>query len=152
MLPLLPTSLVGSYTQPNWLIRRDLLAKSLPVRVRREELWRIDQAFLNEAIDDEVMLAIFDQERAGLDILTDGEVLDLYAAGADYVQIDEPYLEARPDDGRAYAIAAIDRALRSAPGPTMLQARQCCRPDTAAHLLRLRHPRGGEGQHLPLPG
>ena len=220
VLPLLPASLVGSYTQPNWLIRRDLLTKSLPVRVRREDLWRIDPALLDEAVDDAVMLAIFDQERAGLDILTDGEVrresysnhfanalegidhdnpgqamdrtgspvpvprvvgpisrrhpvevdaveflrahtdraikvtvpgpftmaqqaqddfygdrvalamayaaavndevLDLYAAGADYVQIDEPYLEARPDDGRAYAVAAIDRALRGAPGPTML--------------------------------
>ena len=219
-LPLLPTSLVGSYTQPNWIIRRDLLAKSLPVRTRREDLWRIDPELLDEAIDDAVKVAIFDQERAGLDILTDGEVrresysnhfanaldgidhenpgqamdrtgspvpvprvvgpisrrhpveadavrflrahtnraikvtvpgpftmaqqaqddfygdraalamayaaavndevLDLYAAGADYVQIDEPYLEARPDDGRAYAIAAIDRALLGAPGRTML--------------------------------
>ena len=219
-LPMLPTSLVGSYAQPNWIIRRDLLTKSLPVRTRREDLWRIDPAFLDEAIDDAVRLAIFDQERAGLDIITDGEarresysnhfanaldgidhdrpgqamdrtgapvpvprvvgpirrrrpveveavqflrvhtdrrikvtvpgpftmaqqaqddfygdrgalamayaaavneeVLDLYEAGADYVQIDEPYLEARPDDGRAYAIAAIDRALLGAPGPTML--------------------------------
>ena len=219
-LPMLPTSLVGSYAQPNWIIRRDLLSKSLPVRTRREDLWRIDPTFLDEAIDDAVRLAIFDQERAGLDIITDGEarresysnhfanaldgidhdrpgqamdrtgapvpvprvvgpirrsrpveveavqflrvhtdrrikvtvpgpftmaqqaqddfygdrgalamayaaavneeVLDLYAAGADYVQIDEPYLEARPDEGRAYAIAAIDRALVRAPGPTML--------------------------------
>lgn len=219
-LPLLPTGLVGSYAQPDWLIRRDLLAKSLPVRIRRTDLWRIPEEHLDEAIDDAVCLAIRDQERAGLDIVTDGEVrresysnhfanaldgidhenpgqamdrtgapnavprvvgpisrrgpveadavrflraqtervikvtvpgpftmsqqaqdefygdraalamayaaavndevLDLYAAGADIVQIDEPYLEARPEDGRAYAIPAIDRALQGAPGPTML--------------------------------
>ena len=49
-LPMLPTSLVGSYAQPNWIIRRDLLSKSLPVRTRREDLWRIDPTFLDEAI------------------------------------------------------------------------------------------------------
>ncbi len=219
-LPLLPTDLVGSYAQPEWLIRRDLLAKSLPARVRRTDLWRVAPEHLAEALDDAVRLAVHEQERAGVDILTDGEarresysnhfanaldgidhdnpgemidrtgkvnavprvvapikrrapveveavrflreqtdraikvtvpgpftmaqqaqddyykdraalamayaaavneeVLDLYAAGVDIVQIDEPYLEARPEEGRAYAIPAIDRALQGAPGPTML--------------------------------
>lgn len=219
-LPLLPTGLVGSYAQPEWLIRRDLLAKSLPARVRRSDLWRVAEEHLAEALDDAVRLAVHEQERAGIDIITDGEarresysnhfanaldgldhenpgqaqdrtgaavsvprvigpirrrepveveavhflraqtdraikvtlpgpftmaqqaqddyygdraqlamayaaavneeLLELYAAGVDIVQIDEPYLEARPEEGRAYAIPAIDRALQGAPGPTML--------------------------------
>lgn len=219
-LPLLPTDLVGSYAQPEWLIRRDLLAKSLPARVRRADLWSVSPDHLAEALDDAVRLAVHEQERAGIDIITDGEarresysnhlanaldgidhehpgqaidrtgapvavprvvgpirrrgpvevdavrflraqtdrpikvtipgpftmaqqaqddyygdraalamgyaaavneeLLDLYAAGADIVQIDEPYLEARPEEGRAYAVRAIDRALQGAPGPTML--------------------------------
>lgn len=219
-LPLLPTDLVGSYAQPEWLIRRDLLAKSLPARVRRADLWSVPLDHLAEALDDAVRLAVHEQERAGIDIITDGEarresysnhlanaldgidhehpgqaidrtgapvavprvvgpirrrgpvevdavrflraqtdrpikvtipgpftmaqqaqddyygdraalamgyaaavneeLLDLYAAGADIVQIDEPYLEARPEEGRAYAVRAIDRALQGAPGPTML--------------------------------
>jgi 5-methyltetrahydropteroyltriglutamate--homocysteine methyltransferase len=219
-LPLLPTGLVGSYAQPEWLIRRDQLAKALPVRVLRSDLWRIADKHLDEALDDAVVLAISEQERAGLDIVTDGEVrresysnhfanaldgidlehpgqamdrtgspnaaprvvgpivrrhavevdavqflrahttrfvkvtvpgpftmaqqaqddyygdratlamayaeavnaevLDLYAAGADIVQIDEPYLEARPEEGQRYAIPAINRALEGAPGRTML--------------------------------
>jgi len=219
-LPPLPTGLVGSYAQPEWLIRRDLLAKSLPARIRRTDLWRVAEEHLPEALDDAVRLAVHEQERAGIDIITDGEarresysnhfanaldgidrdnpgqakdrtgaavsvprvvgpirrrgpveveavrflraqtdraikvtvpgpftmaqqaqddhygdraklamayaaavneeVLDLYAAGVDIVQLDEPYLEARPEEGRAYAIPAIDRALQGAPGPTML--------------------------------
>ena len=219
-LPLLPTGLVGSWPQPEWLIRRADLTKMLPVRTRREDLWRPDPSLLDEAFDDAVDLAIGEQLRAGVDIVTDGEVrresysnhfanaldgiahdrpgeaidrtgapvpvprvvgpivrrhpvevdavrflrrrtdkpikvtvpgpftlaqqaqddfygdrgalalayaeavndevLDLFAAGADFVQIDEPYLEARPDDARAYALAAIDRAVAGAPGPTVL--------------------------------
>ena len=219
-LPLFPTGLVGSYPQPEWLIRRADLTKMLPVRTRREDLWRPDADVLAGAIDDAVDLAILEQTRAGLDIITDGEirresysnhfanaldgidherpgeaidrtgspvpvprvvgpivrrhpvevdavrflrsrtdkpikvtvpgpftmaqqaqddfygdpgalamayagavnaeVLDLFAAGADFVQVDEPYLEARPDAARAYALAAIDRAVEGAPGPTVL--------------------------------
>ena len=219
-MPLLPTGLVGSWPQPAWLIRRADLTKTLPVRTRREDLWRPDPALLGEALDDAVDLAVGEQLRAGVDIVTDGEVrresysnhfanaldgiahdrpgeamdrtgspvpvprvvgpivrrhpvevdavrflrsrtdkpikvtvpgpftlaqqaqddyygdrgalalayaeavnaevLDLFAAGADFVQIDEPYLEARPDDARLYALAAIDRAVHRAPGPTVL--------------------------------
>jgi|SRR5579859_5079318 len=71
---LLPTSLVGSYPQPTWLIDRDKLAKQMPPRVRASPLWRIDSDYLVEAQDDATLLAIRDQERAGLDIITDGEV------------------------------------------------------------------------------
>lgn len=217
-LPLLPTCLVGSYAQPGWLIDREKLGKRLPPRVRADELWRIDPAFREEAKDDATLLAIRDQERAGLDIIGDGEmrresysnqfanaldgidqtgagtaidrtgrrnpvprvigriarrqpvmvhdvaflrantdrpiritlpgpftmaqqaqndfyrsddemagdyaaavnqeIKDLFAAGADIVQIDEPYLQARPDKARQYGVAAMNRALEGIDGAT----------------------------------
>ncbi len=218
MLPLLPTSLVGSYAQPDWLLDRSKLAKRFPPRVRAGELWRIDPQYLEEAQDDATRLAILDQERAGLDIITDGEIRresysnrfateldgvdldnpgtaldrsghpnpvprivgkisrrnpvevrdlkflkantskpvkmtvpgpftmsqqaqndfykdegemaldyaaavnaeikDLFAAGADVVQIDEPYMQARPEKARKYGVAALNRALEGVKGTT----------------------------------
>ena len=59
------TSLVGSYTQPEWLIDRMNLAGRFPPRVRARELWRVAPEFLEEAQDDATLLAIRDQERAG---------------------------------------------------------------------------------------
>jgi 5-methyltetrahydropteroyltriglutamate--homocysteine methyltransferase len=214
----LPTSLVGSYPQPDWLIDRGRLASRFPPRVRARELWRIRSEHLAEAQDDATVLAIRDQERAGLDVVTDGEirresysnhfataldgvdidnpgtaldrsghpnpvprvvgpisrprpvtvrdlrflrahtdrqtkvtvpgpftmsqqaqnehypdgealamayaeacnaeVRDLFAAGADIVQLDEPYMQARPDAARAYGLAALNRALEGATGTT----------------------------------
>jgi 5-methyltetrahydropteroyltriglutamate--homocysteine methyltransferase len=214
----LPTTLVGSYPQPDWLIDRARLAERFPSRVRARELWRIDPGYLEEAWDDATAVAIADQERAGLDVITDGEVrresysnrfatslsgLDLvnhgtaldrtghpnpvprvtgpiewmgpvqlrdveflkahtsratkitvpgpftmaqqaqddfygadeavamaYAqavnqeiralseAGADIVQIDEPYLQARPQAARRYGIRALNRALEDVTGTT----------------------------------
>jgi 5-methyltetrahydropteroyltriglutamate--homocysteine methyltransferase len=208
---LLPTSLVGSYPQPEWLIDRRKLAGRFPPRVRATELWRVGSEWLQEAQDDATILAIRDQERAGLDIITDGEIRresysnrfatalegvdienpgsaldrsghpnpvprvtgkirrkhpvevrdvqflranterqikatvpgpytmsqqaqndyykfeeelaldyaaavneeikDLFGAGADVVQIDEPYMQARPEKARQYGIAALQRAL-----------------------------------------
>ena len=70
----LPTSLVGSYAQPDWLIDREKLAGRFPPRVRARELWRVDPQWIEEAQDDATLLAIRDQERAGLDIVTDGEM------------------------------------------------------------------------------
>ena len=70
---LLPTSLVGSYAQPDWLIDRKKLAGRFPPRVRAKELWRVAPEYLDQAQDDATLLAIRDQERAGLDIITDGE-------------------------------------------------------------------------------
>jgi 5-methyltetrahydropteroyltriglutamate--homocysteine methyltransferase len=215
---LLPTSLVGSYPQPEWLIDRKKLAGRFPPRVRAKELWRVEPDLLAEAQDDATVLAIRAQERAGLDILTDGEIRresysnhfataldgvdvdnpgtaldrsghpnpvprvvgpirrphavqvrdlqflrantdrpvkitvpgpftmsqqaqvehypdageaalayaeavnaeikDLFAAGADIVQIDEPYMQARPDAARAYGVAALQRALEGVSGRT----------------------------------
>jgi 5-methyltetrahydropteroyltriglutamate--homocysteine methyltransferase len=216
--PLLPTALVGSYAQPEWLIDRSRLAGRFPPRVRAKELWRVEPDLLAEAQDDATLLAIRAQENAGLDILTDGEirresysnhfataldgvdvdnpgtaldrsghpnpvprivgpisrpasvevadlaflkahtgrpvkmtvpgpftmsqqaqndyypdaeaaamayavavnaeVRDLHAAGADIVQIDEPYLQARPDAARAYGLAALTAALEGVTGTT----------------------------------
>jgi 5-methyltetrahydropteroyltriglutamate--homocysteine methyltransferase len=217
-LPLLPTSLVGSYAQPEWLIDRARLAGRFPPRVRATELWRVAPDLLAQAQDDATEWAIRAQERAGLDILTDGEIRresysnhfataldgvdidnpgtaldrsghpnpvpritgpihrphpvqvrdleflrantdrhikitvpgpftmsqqaqndhypdaeaaamayahavnaeirDLFAAGADVVQIDEPYMQARPDAARAYGLAALDTALDGVTGTT----------------------------------
>ncbi|GAA4770079.1 5-methyltetrahydropteroyltriglutamate--homocysteine methyltransferase [Actinomycetospora chibensis] len=217
-LPLLPTSLVGSYAQPDWLIDRAKLAGRFPPRVRAKELWRVAPEFLAQAQDDATLLAIKAQEDAGLDVVTDGEirresysnhfataldgvdvdnpgsaldrsghpnpvpritgpierpkpiqvddlrflraatdhtikmtvpgpftmsqqaqddhygdpeaaamayaavvnaeVRDLFAAGADVVQIDEPYMQARPEAARAYGLAALNAALDGVTGTT----------------------------------
>ena len=218
---LFPTTLVGSYPQPEWLIDRAKLAGRFPPRVRARELWRIPEAYLEEAQDDATLMAIKAQEDAGLDIITDGEIRresysnrfataldgidldnpgsaldrsghpnpvprvvgkiqrrhavavrdlnflrshtqrrvkvtvpgpftmaqqaqidyydgsreaaamdyaaavneeihDLFAAGADVVQIDEPYMQARPEEARAYGLKAVNRALQDAPGTTAL--------------------------------
>ena len=219
-LPLLPTSLVGSYAQPEWLIDRAKLAGRFPPRVRARELWRVAPQWLEQAQDDATLLAIRDQERAGLDIITDGEmrresysnrfatalegvdidnpgsaldrsghpnpvprvtgkvrrkhpvevadvkflrantdrmikmtvpgpftmsqqaqndfyadeaemaldyaaavnaeIKDLFAAGADVVQIDEPYMQARPEKARKYGLEALDRALAGVAGMTAI--------------------------------
>ena len=217
---LLPTTVVGSYPQPGWLIDRDRLTHLPPVRVRAQELWRVAEAWLEEAQDDATRLAIRDMEEAGIDIVTDGEirresysnrfatalsgvdldnpatvrgrssgtvvvprivgpirrlhpvevrdveflrrhtdrtikitlpgpftmsrqakneyykdeeelvmdyaaavnaeVRDLKAAGADVIQLDEPWLQARPEEARRLALPAIERALDGIPGPTAL--------------------------------
>jgi 5-methyltetrahydropteroyltriglutamate--homocysteine methyltransferase len=214
----IPTSLVGSYAQPDWLIDREKLAGRFPPRVRARELWRVDPRFLEEAQDDATILAIRDQERAGLDVITDGEmrresysnrfataldgvdidnpgtaldrsghpnpvprvvgpvsrresvmtrdlaflkahtlrmvkmtvpgpftmsqqaqndhydseaelalayadavreeIADLFAGGADIVQIDEPYMQARPEKAREFGLTALNRALEDARGTT----------------------------------
>ena len=220
MQPLLPTTVIGSYPQPDWLVDREKLRGSLPPRVRARELWRVAEPYLAQAQDDATALAIADQERAGLDIVTDGEirresysnrfatalegfdidnpamvpgraggtnavprvigrvrrtrpvevedlkflrahtdrtikitlpgpftmsqqssnefyddeaelaldlaaavneeVRDLFAAGADIVQIDEPWLQSRAEKAREFALPAIDRALHDVPGTTAL--------------------------------
>ncbi len=215
---LFPTTLVGSYPQPDWLIDRDKLAGRFPPRTRARELWRIADPWLAEAQDDATLLAIRAQESAGLDIVTDGEIRresysnrfatalegvdidnpgtaldrsghpnpvprivgkirrkhpvevrdveflrahtdkpikmtvpgpftmsqqaqndfyaseqeaaidyaaavneeirDLFAAGADIVQIDEPYMQARPEKARQYGLDALNRALDGISGTT----------------------------------
>jgi 5-methyltetrahydropteroyltriglutamate--homocysteine methyltransferase len=216
---LFPTTLVGSYPQPDWLIDRKRLAEIVPPRAKARELWRMEGPLLEQAQDDATILAVRDQERAGIDVVTDGEmrresysnrfataldgmdsehpaevpartpgrvqivprvvgplrrsapvqvrdvaflraqtdrpiritipgpftmtqqlfdahyhdepalamdcaaalnaeIKDLFAAGADVVQLDEPFLQAQPDKARRFAIPAIDRALDGAAGTT----------------------------------
>jgi 5-methyltetrahydropteroyltriglutamate--homocysteine methyltransferase len=216
----LRTTVVGSYPQPDWLVDRAMLSARLPPRVRADEIWRVPPTWLAEAQDDATLIAIRDMERAGIDIISDGEIRresysnrfataldgidlanpgtamdrtghpnpvprivgpiarrepvivrdveflrrntdrpikitvpgpftmtqqaqndyyasaaeaalafaaavneelrDLRRAGADVVQIDEPYLQARPDDAQAYALPAIARALEGIDGMTAL--------------------------------
>jgi hypothetical protein len=71
---LLPATLVGSYPQPDWLIDRAGLRAQTPPRVRRRELWRVAPEWLAQAQDDATLLALRDQEAAGLDVVTDGEI------------------------------------------------------------------------------
>jgi 5-methyltetrahydropteroyltriglutamate--homocysteine methyltransferase len=92
---LFPTSLVGSYPQPDWLIDRAKLAGRFPPRVRAFELWRVGPDFLQQAQDDATLLAIRAQEEAGLDIITDGEIRresysNAFATALDGVDIDNP--------------------------------------------------------------
>src|SRR5438093_13473199 len=92
---LFPTTLVGSYPQPEWLIDREKLAGRFPPRVRAKELWRVPEPYLAEAQDDATLLAIRAQERAGLDIITDGEIRresysNRFATALSGVDIDHP--------------------------------------------------------------
>jgi 5-methyltetrahydropteroyltriglutamate--homocysteine methyltransferase len=92
---ILPTTLVGSYPQPDWLIDRAKLAGRFPPRVRAKELWRVAPEWLEQAQDDATLLAIRDQERAGLDIITDGEMRresysNRFATALESVDIDNP--------------------------------------------------------------
>src|SRR4030081_1836746 len=95
MKKLFPTTLVGSYPQPDWLIVRPKLAGLFPPRVRARELWRVDPQWLEQAQDDASILAIRAQERADLDIITDGEMRresysNRFATALDGVDIDNP--------------------------------------------------------------
>jgi 5-methyltetrahydropteroyltriglutamate--homocysteine methyltransferase len=121
---LLPTSLVGSYPQPDWLIDRSRLAGRFPPRVRARELWRVDPSFLAEAQGDATLLAIRAQENAGLDIVTDGEIRresysNRFATALDGVDVDNPG-------------TALDRSGHPNPVPRVTGA------------IRRRHPVGAD--------
>ena len=91
----LVTTVVGSYPQPNWLIDRKRLGERLPPRVRAHELWRVSEPDLEEAQDDATRLAVHDMERAGVDIVTDGEMRregysNRFATALEGVDLDRP--------------------------------------------------------------
>ena len=91
----LATTVVGSYPQPDWLIDRERLGSRLPPRVRARELWRVPEPYLEEAQDDATRLAVSDMERAGVDVVTDGEMRresysNRFATALDGVDLDEP--------------------------------------------------------------
>src|SRR3954454_12743538 len=109
---LLPTTLVGSYAQPDWLIDREKLAGRFPPRVRAQELWRVAPEFLEAAQNDATLLAIRAQERAGLDIITDGEMRresysNRFATALEGIDIDNPG-------------SALDRSGHSNPVPRIV--------------------------------
>jgi 5-methyltetrahydropteroyltriglutamate--homocysteine methyltransferase len=92
---LIPTMLVGSYPQPCWLVDKDKLLASGPPRVRMRNVWRIDDAYLEEAQDDATIVAIKDQERAGIDVVSDGEIrresyFNRFANALDGIDLDNP--------------------------------------------------------------
>jgi 5-methyltetrahydropteroyltriglutamate--homocysteine methyltransferase len=94
-LPLLPTTVVGSYPQPDWLVDREKLLSRLPPRVRARDVWRVAEPFLEQAQDDATLIAVRDMEQAGIDILTDGEIRresysNRFATALDGIDLDNP--------------------------------------------------------------
>jgi 5-methyltetrahydropteroyltriglutamate--homocysteine methyltransferase len=131
-MKLLPTTVVGSYPQPDWLVDRALLAKGVP-RVNMHELWRIPAEHLHEAQDDATRLAIRDMERAGIDIITDGEIRresysNYFVAALDGVDADNPatILNAR---GRPTEVPRVHAAIRRR-GPVAVRDLQFLRANT----------------------
>lgn len=94
-LPVLPTTVVGSYPQPDWLVNREVLKAQTVPRVRLREMWRVPEPFLEKAQDDATLIAIRDMERAGIDIITDGEMRresysNRFATALEGIDIDTP--------------------------------------------------------------
>ena len=117
MTTLLPTTLVGSYPQPDWLIDRQRLSAVAPPRVRFRDVWRIAPEFLDEAQDDATLLAIRDQERAGIDIVTDGEMRresysNRFATALEGVDIDNPGQAPTRTPGRTQPVPRIVGRIR----------------------------------------
>ena len=110
--PVLATTLIGSYPQPDWLIDREKLRGSLPPRVRARDLWRVQEPYLAQAQDEATELAIAEQERAGLDIVTDGEIRresysNRFATALEGLDIDNPAMV----PGRAGGQNAVPRVV-----------------------------------------
>jgi 5-methyltetrahydropteroyltriglutamate--homocysteine methyltransferase len=90
----LTTTVVGSYPQPEWLVDRGMLSKGVP-RVRVRAMWRVAEEFLEQAQDDATIVAIRDMERAGIDIISDGEIRresysNRFATALHGVDLDQP--------------------------------------------------------------
>jgi 5-methyltetrahydropteroyltriglutamate--homocysteine methyltransferase len=112
---LLPTTVVGSYPQPDWLVDRALLSKIVP-RVRVRELWRVADEYLEQAQDDATLLAIRDMERAGIDIVSDGEMRresysNRFATALDGVDADRPAMITSPT-GRKLPVPRVIGKIR----------------------------------------
>ena len=101
-LPILPTTVVGSYPQPDWLVNRAILLGQNVPRIRRPEIWRPDAEVLAEAQNDATLVALRDMERAGIDIITDGEVRresysNRFGSALEGIDIDNPLAVQRPN-------------------------------------------------------
>jgi 5-methyltetrahydropteroyltriglutamate--homocysteine methyltransferase len=143
--PLFPTSLVGSYPQPDWLIDRERLAGRFPPRVRARELWRVEPAYLEQVQRDATRLAIADQREAGLDIITDGEIgresySNAFATALDGVDIDNPG-------------TALDRSGHPNPVPRIVGPIKRRHPVALSDLSFLReHAGAGKTVKVTVPG
>ena len=92
---ILPTTVVGSYVQPDWLVDRHMLKSIVPPRVRARDIWKIPPDQLEDAQDAATLTAIHDMERAGIDIITDGEIRrksysNRFATALDGIDLDNP--------------------------------------------------------------
>ena len=116
---LFPTTVVGSYPQPDWLVDREMLSKSVP-RIRMKEMWRVAEPELEQAQDDATIVAIREMEEAGIDVVTDGEIRresysNRFATSLDGIDIDNPgYVDAR--GGRKVPVPRVVGKVRR-PGP-----------------------------------
>ena len=127
---LFPTTIVGSYPQPDWLIDREKLAGRFPPRVRAKELWRVAEPYLQQAMEDATLIAIRGQERAGLDIITDGEIRresysNRIATALEGIDIDRPG-------------TALDRSGHPNPVPRIVGKIRRARPIEVEDLLFLK--------------
>ena len=94
-LPLIPTTLVGSYPQPDWLVHKEILLGNAPPRIRMRDVWRPADELLEEAQDDATLVALHDQVVAGIDIVSDGEVrresyFNHFANALEGIDLDNP--------------------------------------------------------------
>jgi 5-methyltetrahydropteroyltriglutamate--homocysteine methyltransferase len=117
---LLPTMLVGSYPQPDWLIDREMLASRFPPRVRVQQLWRVPAGFLEEAQDDATIVAIRAQEEAGLDVITDGEIRresysNRFALALDGIDLEHPGRVGRSGGGTTPVPRVVGKIRRRGP-------------------------------------
>jgi len=116
---LLPTAVVGSYPQPEWLVDREKLSKVVP-RVRMKEIWRVPEPFLEQAQDDATILAIREMERAGLDVVTDGEIRresysNRFVAALEGIDVDNPGFITTPSGRVTPVPRVVGRVRRRAP-------------------------------------
>jgi len=130
---LLPTTVVGSYPQPDWLVNRQMLSKIVP-RTRMQELWRIPAEFLEQAQDDATLLAIRDMERAGIDIITDGEMRresysNRFATALEGIDLAHPG-EVKTRSGQMTPVPRVVGRIRRT-GPVELRDMQFLRANTA---------------------
>jgi 5-methyltetrahydropteroyltriglutamate--homocysteine methyltransferase len=130
---LLPTTVVGSYPQPDWLVDRQMLSKIVP-RVRMTEMWRIPDQWLEQAQDDATILAIRDMERAGIDVITDGEIRresysNRFATALEGIDIENPgFVKAR--SGAQTPVPRVVGKVRRR-GPTEIRDMQFLRRNTS---------------------
>src|SRR5262245_55001175 len=129
---ILPTTVVGSYPQPDWLVNRQMLSKVVP-RTRMKEIWRIAEPFLEQAQDDATILAIRDMERAGIDIITDGEMRresysNRFATALDGIDLDNPGMVKTRSGAMTPVPRVISKLTRK--GPVELRDMQFLRKNT----------------------